>query len=250
LVIENTIMKVWKHIVENGNIILWTIIGIILLFVSVPLIRKKRDRKILETVTSLNRGTKSERDLVFQLLKQGIPAQTIFHDLCVKKNNGEFSQIDVVVATTEGIIVFEVKDYSGWIYGNGNYSHWTKVLAYGKKKYQFYNPIKQNINHIKTLQKQLRQFEKIPFFSIIAFYGDCELKEINFVPDGTFLVKPARIQEVLSLIKANNEAAPYTNKQEVLRILQQAVLNGGNMDNQERHIENINDMLGKDRIFD
>jgi hypothetical protein len=243
-------MEAWKLIEENDNIILWTAIGIVILVAIIPLIRKIRDRKILQTVTSLNRGTKSERHLVLQLLKHGIPAQTIFHDLFIENKNGKFSQSDIVVATTEGIIVFEVKDYSGWIFGNGNHLHWTKVLAYGKKKYRFYNPIKQNKNHIESLRKQLMQFENIPFFSVIVFYGDCELKEINFVPEGTFLVKFPRIFEVLRLIKKNNESAPYSNKKEVLGILKQAVLKGESLSNQEKHIENINDMLGKDRIFD
>ena len=250
-------MEVWKYIGENDNIIFWSIIGIVwlvagivILIVAIRLIRKFRERKLLKTVTSLNRGTKSERHLVLQLLKHGIPAQTIFHDLCIEKKNGEFSQIDLVVATTEGIIVFEVKDYSGWIFGNGNYSHWTKVLAYGKKKYRFYNPIKQNKSHIEALRKQLGQFENIPFFSIIIFYGDCKLKEINYVPKETYLVKSPRIFEVLRLIKTNNGAAPYTNKNEILEILKQGVLKGDNLSNQKKHIENINDMLGKDRIFD
>lgn len=248
--IERLTIEIWKYISENDNVIPWIIIGLVLLVGFLPLFRKIRDVKLLKTVTSLNRGTKTERDLVLKLLKHGIPAQTIFHDLCIEKNNGEFSQIDVVVATTEGIIVFEVKDYSGWIYGNGNYSHWTKVLAYGNRKYRFYNPIKQNKNHIETLRKQLRQFENIPFYSIIAFYGDCELKEINYVPEGTFLVKSPRIFEVLKLIRKNNEAAPYTDKKEIVRILKQAVKNGENISNQEKHVENINDMLGKDRIYD
>ena len=244
-------MDIWKYIEENGHIITGKIIGIILLFwVIIPIFRKIRDRKRLRTVTSLKRGTKTERDLVLKLLKQGIPAQTIFHDLCIEKNNGEFSQIDVVVATTEGILVFEVKDYSGWIYGNGNYSHWTQVLAFGKIKHQFYNPIKQNKNHIDTLKKQLRQFRNIPFFSIIVFYGDCELKEINYVPKGTYLVRAHRIIEVLKLIRKNNEAAPYMDKREIVNLLSQAVKNGENVNNQKLHVENIKDMLGKDRIFD
>lgn len=58
------------------------------------------------------------------------------------------SQIDVVVATNVGIIVFEVKDYSGWIYGNGNQQKWTQVLSHGREKYRFYNPILQNRSHI------------------------------------------------------------------------------------------------------
>ena len=146
--IERLTIEIWKYISENDNVIPWIIIGLVLLVGFLSLFRKIRDVKLLKTVTSLNRGKKTERDLVLKLLKHGIPAQTIFHDLCIEKNNGEFSQIDVVVATTEGIIIFEVKDYSGWIYGNGNYSHWTKVLAYGNRTYLFYNPIKQNNNHI------------------------------------------------------------------------------------------------------
>ena len=242
-------MEIWKYINGNDNVILWIIIGLVLLVSFIQLFRKIRDIKLLKTVTSLNQGTKTERDLVLKLLKRGIPAQTIFHDLCIEKRNGEFSQIDIVVATTEGIIVFEVKDYSGWIYGNGNYSHWIKVLAYGKRKYRFYNPIKQNINHIETLKKQLKQFENIPFFSIIVFYGDCELKEVDYIPKGTFLVKPYRIFEVMKFIKENNDKAPYTDKYEIVRILKQGVNNGKNISNQEKHIENINDLLGKDRIY-
>ncbi|MFO8000438.1 MAG: nuclease-related domain-containing protein [Marinilabilia sp.] len=243
-------MGIWKQIIENDNMLLWTVVGIFLLITVIPLIKKIRDRKLLKSVTSLNRGTKTERDLILRLLKHGIPSQTLFHDLYIEKSNGEFSQIDVVLATSVGIIVFEIKDYSGWIFGNGNHSHWTKVLAYGRNKYRFYNPIKQNKNHIETLKGQLKQFKTIPFFSIIVFYGDCELKEINFVPEGTFLVKPLRINEVLKHIKENNEVAPYTNKKEIVRTLKEAVNNGENISNQEKHKANINDMLGKNRIFD
>ncbi|MDE5423679.1 NERD domain-containing protein [Ancylomarina sp. DW003] len=241
-------MDIGKYIGEN--LMLWMIIGIIILLVFMPLLRRFRNLKLLKTVTSLTRGTKTERNLVLKLLKHGIPAQTIFHDLCLKRSNDKFSQIDVALATTEGIIVFEVKDYSGWIFGNGNYSHWTKVLAYGKRKYRFYNPIKQNKNHIETLRKQLVQFENIPFYSIIVFYGDCELKEINYVPQGTYLVKPNRIFEVLKLIRENNDPAPYTNKSEIVNVLEQAVINGEELETQEKHVEDIHDMVGKHRIFD
>lgn len=238
-----------NHLMKFDFIVPWILISIALLGVIIPLYREFRDRRLLKTVTSLKRGTKSERLLILKLLKFGIPAQTIFHDLYIEKKNGKFSQIDVVLATTEGIIVIEVKDFSGWIFGNGNHSHWTKVLAYGKKKYTFYNPIKQNKSHIEALRKQLKQFENIPFFSLIVFYGDCELKELNFIPKDTFLVKSYRIFEVLKLIKKYNEPAAYTNKREVVEMLKQSVKKGGDPYNQNIHNENIRDMLGKDRIF-
>lgn len=128
-VIEKLAMEVWEIILKNHVLIFWILIGLFLLKVIFSVIRKFRDRKLLKTVTSLNRGTKSERNLVLQLLKWGVPAPTIFHDLCIEKKNGEFSQGDVVVATSEGIIVLEVKDYTGWIFGNANHSHWVKVLV-------------------------------------------------------------------------------------------------------------------------
>jgi hypothetical protein len=129
----------------------WIPLIIFLCLVFYAIFRKIRDKKLLETVTKSNRGTRTERDLVLKLLKYGIPAQAIFHDLYLEKTNGEYSQIDLVVAAKKGIIVFEVKDYSGWIFGNGNYREWTQVLAYGQEKYRFYNPIMQNNRHVAEI---------------------------------------------------------------------------------------------------
>ena len=229
---------------------MWVLIGIISLVAFILIFSEIRDKKLLETVTKRNRGTKTERDLVLKFLKHGIPAQTIFHDLYVKKYSGNFSQIDLVVATKVGILVFEVKDYSGWIYGAGHNSQWTQVLAYGKSKYRLYNPIMQNSKHIVDLRKQLRQFGTVPFYSIVVFYGSCVLKDINFVPNGTFLVKSDRVLEVMGTIMKNNELARYTNKNEVVRVLKEAVKNGEAKETQLQHIKNVRDMLGKDRIFD
>jgi hypothetical protein len=63
-----------------------------------------------------------------------------------------------------------IKDYSGWIFGKGNQTKWTQVLAYGREKYCFYNPIMQNNGHISALRKQLKQFEQIPFLFIQKEY--------------------------------------------------------------------------------
>ena len=234
--------------IENTLLIgVWVSIALFLGFI---IYRKIRDKNLLESVTDKKRGTKSERDLVLKLLKFGILEQNIFHDLYVGKRNGEFSQADLVIVTEVGIIVFEVKDYSGWIFGSGNQSQWTKVLAYGKQKYAFYNPIMQNNRHIVELRRQLYQFENIPFYSMVVFYGDCVLKNINFVPSGTFIVKSKRVLEVVGNILRDNRPFHYTNKIEVIRILREAVTNGGIIENQIQHIENIKDMLGTDRVYD
>ena len=239
-----------KNLIHFVTLMIWIGFGIFLLIVFAAVFIKLRDKKLLKSVTKSNRGTRTERDLVLKLLKHGIPSQSIFHDLYVKKHDGVFSQIDLVVVAKVGIIVFEIKDYSGWIFGNGKNREWTQVLAYGQEKYRFYNPIMQNNIHIAELRKQLNPFENIKFFSVVVFYGDCVLKNISFVPDGTFLVKSGRVLEVLNIILNKNELALDTDKFEVVRVLKEAVQNGDKMETQTQHIENSKDMLGKHRIFD
>lgn len=247
---EQLITQAANFVTEHNNGLLWGFIAYIFLAVFFRIYRKIRNIRLIRTVTSLRRGTRSERQLILKLLKKKVHPQTIFHDLIVQKGNGEFAQIDIVIATKEGIIVIEVKDYSGSIYGDGNHSQWTQVMANGKQKYRFYNPIMQNQRHIEALKKQLKQFENIPFYSIIAFYGNCNFKEINYVPKGTYLVKSHRIMEVMKLIRKNNEEAPYTNKRAVLNVLHQAVKKGKSSSTQNKHIENVNEMLGQHRIYD
>ena len=68
-------------------------------------------------------------NLVLKLLKHGIPAQAIFYDLYLEKSDGEFSQIDLVVAAKTGIIEIKVKDYSGWIFGNKHIENINDMLV-------------------------------------------------------------------------------------------------------------------------
>ncbi len=173
------------------------IIGTFLLAILVYLFLLLRDRKLLETVTKSHRGTKTERELVLKLLKAGFPAQTIFHDLYLRNRHGNYAQIDLVLATKVGIIVFEVKKYSGWIFGNGNQTKWTQVLAYGKQKYYFYNPILQNQKHIEDLKTKLTDFQNIPFYSVVVFFGDCEFRDVSFIPKNTYLLKSPRVIQVV-----------------------------------------------------
>ena len=205
-----------------------------------------QNNRLLKTVTSPNRGTGTERDLVLTLLKSGVPKETIFHDLYLKKSNGKYCQVDVVVATSVGIIVFEIKRYSGWIFGTGYQKQWTQVLAFGLEKHRFYNPVIQNKTHIENLKRQLNQ-GNVPFFSVIVFYGDCRFKDISSIPDGIFLIKSDRIIEAVKTIKETNNPAMYRSKVEVVRVLREAVYNGGNISVQKQHVKNINDMLSKQR---
>lgn len=199
----------------------------------------------LEELAPILRGEPSERDLFFRLRNAQFSAENIFPDLYIPLGNKRFSQIDLVLLTEVGLIVFEVKDYSGWIFGNGRQQKWTQVLNFGKEKHRFYNPILQNAQHIKHLKSYLGQ--NIPCFSIIIFYGNCKLKDISFIPTNTYIATPHSVVSAIeNILKTGSHIlhVPYT-----VSLLQNAVHNGTNPEVRKKHINNIHDMLGSDRIF-
>jgi len=203
-----------------------------------------KDRKLLNTATKNYRGTRTERLMVLKLLKNGIPSGAIFHDLYLKKGGRNYCQIDLVVATKVGMIVFEIKKLNGWIFGLENQTHWTQMLAYGKQKYRFYNPILQNQKHIYDLKNQLPQFNNVPFYSVIVFFGNCSFRNLEYVPFNTFLVKSQGAINVVKEILEQNEPTNYLNKREIVDLLNLAVENGESNEIKSTHINNIKRNFG------
>jgi hypothetical protein len=84
------------------------------------------------------------------------------------------SQIDHIVISDFGVFVIETKNYKGWILGNEHSEYWTQVIY--KRKEKLYNPIRQNLGHIRTLKKCLTEFPNLEFKSIIVFSTRADLK--------------------------------------------------------------------------
>lgn len=188
---------------------------------------KRKERELIEQVTPITRGEWSERRVVLRLLKMGINPKAIFHDLYIQKPNGEYTQVDVAVATKAGIIVFEVKDYSGWIFGNEHQKYWTQLLAYGKEKHRFYNPVMQNSGHIQAIRQCLQQNPDTPIYSVIVFFGSSEFKDVTCNANNTFIIYPRSIQQVVSEILMQPNAN-FGNKYEIMNLFTKAVQNGNN----------------------
>lgn len=184
-----------------------------------------RNNELIGQVTSPDRGERSERRLVLRLLKMGINPRAIFHDIYLQKTNGEYTQIDLAVATSAGLIVFEVKDYGGWIFGNEGQRYWAKVLAYGRFKSRFYNPIMQNNGHIRALRSRLPQNPDIPIYSVIVFYGNCIFRNVTYYSSDTYILHPREVNNVVSELMSRPNAA-FGNKYEIMDVLTQAVRNG------------------------
>lgn len=200
---------------------------------------QERETVLLKSVTDVNRGDWAERKTILTLLKLGLKPTAIYHDLYVKVGEGRYSQIDLVVATKVGILVFEIKDYSGWVFGKGSQSYWTQVLAYGKEKHHFYNPIKQNQKHISVLRNRLLRYAEVPFYSIVVFYGNCLLRDVSDIPPATCVLYADELSSYLSKLLEEKPVAYYRDKIGVVQVLKQAVRNGAIADVRQKHIENV-----------
>lgn len=184
-----------------------------------------KERKLIIQVTSTSRGEWSERKVIMELLKLGINPKAIFHDLYIQKPDGQYTQVDIAVATKAGIIVFEVKDYSGWLFGSEQQKYWTQILAYGKEKHRFYNPVMQNIGHIRAIRQSLPHNPGIPIYLVIVFFGNNELKNVTCNASNTFIIYPYSISNVVSEILRQPDAR-YGNKYEIMNLFTAAVQNG------------------------
>lgn len=194
--------------------------------------------KLLCSVSSPERGTRAEHKLIIKMLKNGVHPKSIFHDLYLQKKNGGFAQIDIVVAIPQGLIAIEVKDYSGWIFGNEKQKYWTQILNYGREKYRFYNPIMQNVGHIKALREQSKQIDCLPIFNIVLFSGNCTLKNVSYMVANTYVGYCSDINYILGKV-SEVPFANYTDKKEVAQLLRKAVNNGNNPDIVASHITSV-----------
>lgn len=84
------------------------------------------------------------------------------------------SQIDHIVISDFGIFVIETKNYKGWIFGSENSEYWTQIIY--KRKEKFYNPIRQNLGHIKALKNCLIEYPNLEYRSIIVFSSKTDIK--------------------------------------------------------------------------
>lgn len=96
-----------------------------------------------------NAGEKKIKDIL-----KGLPRCCIaINDVILKTKTGT-TQIDHIIVSPFGIFIIETKNHTGMIFGTDNSQCWTQVLYNGVHK-TFFNPVVQNIGHIRQLSKIL-----------------------------------------------------------------------------------------------
>ena len=130
-------------------------------------------------------------------------------NLYIPKEDGETTEIDIVLITRIGIFVFESKNYSGWIFGSENQPKWTQILPRGRgqgksQKEHFYNPIMQNKSHIKHLRTLVG--EDVPLQSVILFSNRCTLKNITVGDSGVPVINRRDVSVIVFRMLRKSES--------------------------------------------
>lgn len=132
-------------------------------------------------------------------------------NVLIPKRNAETTEIDVLLICPKGLLVFESKNYSGWIFGTDTNKNWTQTLPQGRRevrKEPFYNPIMQNASHIKHLRPLIG--EKKPIFSIIVFSDRCTLKDISIRNSDVPVINHCDLEPAVAQILDSTEIDAYT----------------------------------------
>ncbi|MBQ8000413.1 MAG: NERD domain-containing protein [Ruminococcus sp.] len=106
----------------------------------------------------------------------------------IPKEDGTTTEIDSLMICRKGIVVFESKNYGGWIFGDEDSKEWCQVLPdkrHTTQKFYFYNPVKQNKAHTKHLANFID--DDITTFSVVLFSDDCTFR-MNTAEIGSALV--------------------------------------------------------------
>jgi hypothetical protein len=163
----------------------------------------------------------------------------ILNDLLIPTENGKTTQIDHVVVSPFGIFVLETKNYQGWIFGDEKSKYWTQTIY--KRKERFYNPVRQNYGHIKSIEAVLEDIYDGPFYSLIVFSSKATLKKINVSSSN---VKVINTLQSLRTIKGFRESVIHMGK--VNQIVDQ--LNKVNIQDKEalkNHVKEIKNNQNK-----
>ncbi len=129
------------------------------------------------------------------------------------------TEIDALLITRQGILVFESKSYSGWIFGNERHKNWTQTLPNGKnsERNSFYNPIWQNNGHIEALNDILRG--QVPLYNVVVFSERCTLKNVTWTSPWVYVIPRNEVYDVAYALMVNDPLFSQQDVEEIFAML-------------------------------
>ena len=117
-----------------------------------------------------------------------------------------------MLLTEKALYVFEVKNYSGQIFGTEAQQNWTMTIKHvnrkksksGKvyyktniSKHQFYNPIKQNHTHINKILNLTNISKSIPVINVVVFGDKAFIRDVKHSQD-TYVINRSDIYSLVT----------------------------------------------------
>ena len=141
---------------------------------------------------------KSGEQIIYRTLIDQIhvPENQVLRNVYIPTADGKTSEIDLLVVSKKGLLVFECKNYAGNVYGDAQRNKWIQYL--GKKKSFFYNPFMQNRSHVKHLKKYLEVYGDIPMIPMVATITRGNWKVKNYGPEDYLLGYNSNLKDILA----------------------------------------------------
>ncbi len=180
-------------------------------------------------------GGAGERTVFLTLRnKFHVPDNQILRNVYIPTIGGGTSEIDILVVSKKGLLVFECKNYGGNIYGDINKGQWLQYI--GKEKYHFYNPFLQNRTHVKHLKNYLgEEFGDLPIIPFVVTIVRGKWKVRNLGPDDYLLGYNCKFEDIYEKLEDSELMAK--NFKKILRKL--TPLERPGEDIRQKHVDSI-----------
>jgi hypothetical protein len=190
--------------------------------------------------TYFNKGHMGEFKL-YRKLTQIVRKADIFTNMYILGKNTTHTELDLVVLSDRGILLYEVKNYRGSIYGSKSEVYCTQVLSYFIKN-KFYNPIRQNYLHHKSLANYLNvnESEIVP---IISFTNRSKLRRIDADHRHYVLQTKYTIAFTKKILKDGPILFDQLALNQMRHVLKEASLKGLNI--KDAHIQEVKQLVNK-----
>lgn len=166
-----------------SDLLMWSV-----LFIAVLLLFRALARSFDGLSDNERLGRRAEQQLARHLVDALSEGYRHYHNIILKTEQGDLTEIDHLITSPYGLFVIEVKNYKGWIFGAEHQAHW--VQQHFKRKQPFQNPLRQNYKHTAALANLLEidaKTEPGKIQSIIAFSSRAEFK--TKMPDNVMYIE-------------------------------------------------------------
>ena len=154
-------MHIPDQIITNYKLILFTLVIIlIILFIYIRYQKKSFSLKIKKQLKRMS--------------------YDYIENIVLDDGLDQYAQFDYVLLTENGVIVLDIKDYSGHIFGADKIDEWTQIIQ--RKSYKFANPffeLSHKIELLKNINKEISVNGLILFADEADFPKGCPDKVIS-----------------------------------------------------------------------